>query len=245
MKRSTKLYGTEYFGDKVIVYDNSHPHSVLQIVNTGEDGPTSLVFDASGNFYVAHNTGGSSPVHKYNSAGTFLAGYAPAVEWLTGPAWIALASNQTTLYYTSGGSRVMRFDTVAGQLPDFASGLGVHCYGLRLLPPFDGSAGLLVGCESEIKRLNGAGAVVQTYAVAGLWELLDLDPNGTSFWAADTSFSGGLYRFNIATGAVEVGPIPIQVGGIWGLCVKGGTTAPPPQPKEYIYLRGKILAIER
>jgi hypothetical protein len=68
------------------------------------------------------------------------------------------------------------------------------------------------------------------------WFALALDPNGSSFWAGNPNTSpnsGTFYRFNIATGAVEVGPIstgvtfstsPFQTG-FHGICLKGEPTA--------------------
>ena len=105
---------------------------------------------------------------------------------------------------------------------------GGQAFALRLLPPGDGSGGLIVADRTNIKRLDGAGAVVQIYDAAGEnnWFAMNLDPNGTSFWAADFGTSN-FYRFNIVTGAIEVGPINTGTGSntVFGLAVKGEPTA--------------------
>ena len=90
----------------------------------------------------------------------------------------------------------------------------------------DGSEGLLVADEKDIKRLDGNGAVVQRYDVKGRngWFSLNLDPNGTSFWAADSE-ADELVRFDIVTGKVES---RFQAGPgntIFGVCLKGELTA--------------------
>ena len=133
------------------------------------------------------------------------------------------------MFYTSQGRRILRYDIGADvQLPDFAALSGAvppfDALALRLLPPGDGSSGLLLTDLADIKRLSGAAAVVQTYDAPGEdgWTALDLDPNGTSFWAGG-AFSGNVYRFNITTGAIEIGPIHACSGGgqcLGGLCVR-------------------------
>ena len=102
---------------------------------------------------------------------------------------------------------------------------------MRLLPPGDGSGGLLVADGEDIKRLDGAGNIVQTYdePSAAEWFALNLDPNGTSFWSADIA-TGIVTRFNIATGAIEVGPDPAPIRSeVAGLCVLGELTAAGPR----------------
>jgi hypothetical protein len=139
------------------------------------------------------------------------------------------------MFYASEGRGIQRYDVVSDtQLTNFATlpGSG-NAFALRLLPPGDGSGGLLVADRGNIKRLDGSGAVVQTYDTASddFWFALNLDPNGTSFWSGDASNSR-FYRFNIASGAVEVGPISTETatGTLFGLCVRGELVAAQPTP---------------
>src|SRR5439155_9788575 len=62
------------------------------------------------------------------------------------------------------------------------------------------------------------------------WFALNLDPDGTSFWSG-SSATNNVYRFNIATGAKELGPINIgpRPAELLGICVKGERTAAIPQ----------------
>ena len=117
---------------------------------------------------------------------------------------------------------------------DFATGLpGPNTFALRLLPPGDGTGGLLVATSNAgIQRLDGSGHIVQSYNAPGEtgWFALNLDPNGTSFWSG-SSASNNFYRFNMASGAKELGPVNIGSGGgqLLGICLKGERTAAIPQ----------------
>ena len=222
-----KLYTTNFGNTKVVVYNDASPHTIAQTVDTAAINPggqsESVVFAANGDFYVGHPDG-DEDIQRYNAAGTYQQSYNVAIE-ARGSDWMDLAADQKTMFYTSEGRKIMKYDVSAdSQLADFAvlPGAG-KAFALRLLPPGDGSGGLLVADAGEIKRLDGTGAVVQTYDVAGEdgWFSLNLDPNGTSFWAGDFG-TNNFYRFDIATGAVEVGPINTGVGtALFGLCVKG------------------------
>lgn len=230
-----KLYTTNFSNTKVVVYDDLSPHGILQTVDTGVTSPgghsESVVFDAAGNYFVGHPDG-NDLIHKYDSAGNLITSYVVAVDF-RGTDWIDVASDQTTLFYTSEGRAIQRYDTAANaQLADFSilPGSG-NAFALRLLSPGDGSGGLLAADGGDVKRLDGSGAVVQTYDIANedSWFSLNLDPNGTSFWAGNFG-TANFYRFNIASGAVEVGPINTGTGGgtLFGICVKGEPTAALP-----------------
>jgi hypothetical protein len=227
------LYTTNFSTNQIFRFQAAAPlHAQDQVTPTPgvtpppEASNESISFMASGNYLVGHADGGRD-VHQYTEAGLLVAEYDVATED-RGSDWIDLAANQTTLFYTSEGMRVLRFDIGTNtQMADFATGLpGSAAYALRILPPGDGSGGVLVADTQTIVRLNGSGAVVQQYDAAGEdnWFALNLDPNGTSFWSGDLN-TGNFYRFNIASGAVEVGPIASGGVPLAGLCLKGEPTA--------------------
>ena len=118
-----------------------------------------------------------------------------------GSFWVDLAADGCTLFYTSMGPNVKRYDTcAAAQLPDFnlAPLPGGVTHDLRVLP--DG--GVVVSSGELIARLDASGALVQTYAVPGentLWAGLDLAADGT-FWAANY-FASNIHKFDLQTGA--------------------------------------------
>jgi cysteine-rich repeat protein len=223
---SSKLYTTVFQDAKVVVFDTTHPHAILQTIDTSPgSGTESIVFDAAGNFYVGHAFG-DLKIRKYNASGTFLESYSAAIDF-RGTDWIDLATDQCTLFYTSQGRLVKRFDVCANrQLTDFAT-LPGDGYGLalRILPPGDGTGGLLVADYNNIKRLNGTGNVVQTYDSPGedYWFSVNLDPDGTSFWSGVATSS--FYRFEIASGNTLAGPLSPLVPYLTGICVLGEVTA--------------------
>jgi len=183
----------------------------------------SIVFDAAGNAYVGQATGSTHDILKYSSTGTFLARYTPTVS-PRGTDWIDLAADQHTMFYSSEGRVIRRFDVSTNtQLSDFVtlSGAG-ETYALRLLS--DG--GLLVADGDNVKRLDSTGAVVTTYDVTGLdnWFALNLDPDGTSFWSSSYFGSGDVYKFDIATGAV-LEHFATGVSQQYGLSIFGERTA--------------------
>ncbi len=224
-----KLYTTNFTNTKIVVYNDADPHTIAQVIDAAVNSPgghtESIVFAANGEFYAGHPDG-NGDIHKYDATGTFLQSYDVATE-NRGSDWIDLAADQATMFYTSEGGRIMRYDVVNDvQLADFAD-IGGTNYALRILPPGDGSGGLIVANTTDIKRLDGSGAVVQTYDAPGenAWFAMNLDPNGTSFWGGDF-VTNNFYRFNISTGTIELGPVSsLPVGNLFGLAVKGEITS--------------------
>lgn len=194
----------------------------------------SIVFDKTGNFYVGQASG-TQDILKFDSAGTRLASYDVATERL-GSDWMDLAADQNTMYYTSEGYTVKRYDVSSGtQLADFATSLpGAAAYAFRLLA--DG--GLLVADFANNLRLDSTGSIVDTYDIDGNngWFALNLDPDGTSFWTGDSG-TNVLARFDIATGAVlqsldldtlaELSGVQLFGVSVFGEITQGG---PPPIP---------------
>jgi hypothetical protein len=205
---------------------------VTQVIDTASATPfgasESVLFNASGDLWVGH-ADGNRDLHHYGPDGTLLQQLDVPTEF-RGSDWIDLAVDQTTLFYTSEGRRILRYD-LAGEAPlgDFAvlPGFGV-AYAVRLLPPGDGSGGLLVADSAEIKRLDGNGNVVATYDAPGedTWFAVGLDPDGASFWSADFTTSN-FYRFDIASTDVVSGPTHTGTPSatLFGLCVAGEPTA--------------------
>jgi hypothetical protein len=117
-----------------------------------------------------------------------------------GSFWVDLAPDECTLFYTSMGPNVKRYDTCGGaQLPDFNLDPlpGGVTHDLRVLP--DG--GVIVSSGEVVVRLDASGALVQTYAVPGestLWAGLALAADGT-FWAANY-YSSIIHKFDLASG---------------------------------------------
>jgi len=142
------------------------------------------------------------------------------------PLWTELLDTSDTIAYTLGTRTVKSFDFGEGaQHPDIATNMH-GAFALRELP--DGT--ILVADTDRIARVTQSGNVTQTYTVPGvsaLFENLNLDPDGVTFWTND-ELTGIVYRINISSGAVANGSgFPTSVGfsngtsGIGGIAVFG------------------------
>jgi hypothetical protein len=163
-------------------------------------------------------------------------------------------------YYTSEDSFIHRYDVATGrQLPDFGGGRlfprneiqDRRFHGLRILPPGDGTGGLLVAAGDAVFRFDQHGVNIQQYQIFndpdvmsnspesnGLvqgWYTLEVDPGGRTFWVSSHD-SGWIYEFDIASGrelqrirAVEYYPLgdPVFPNGqrIEGICIMWEYTA--------------------
>ena len=168
--------------------------------------PNSIVFDAAGNAYVGQKDC-EADILKFNAAGTPQAAFNAAPE-LRGTGWIDLAADGCTIFYTSEGVRVKRYNVCANaQGPDFnpvplpgtPTPFGMGAQAVRIRP----NGEVLVADDSVIVRLDAFGTQMLTYDVAGEpdgWLGLDLAGDGT-FWTTNFN-SGNVVRIDIATGDV-------------------------------------------
>lgn len=233
-----KLFTTDFSATRLTIYDNRAPHPIDQTLNPGakigaNSHVESIVFDHAGNFYVGSPDG--QKLLKYSPLTVLVATFAPAIEpGGRGIDWIDLAADQCTIFYTSEGTSIRRFDVCQNQqLPDFVDNLSNNgaAYGIRILP--DGT--VLLADLGEVIRFDANGNQIQTYNVPGEvgpsgssygWFAVALDPDGTSFWAG-SQFTGNVYRLDLSSGAVELGPVATGAGAgfLGGICIKGAPTA--------------------
>jgi len=200
------LYVTHWCADEACTTGNTVEKFNTNGVSQGTFGsgyncdPHALAFDTAGSLYVgqAHCTGAILKV----SPGSPSIEYTVAAE-NAGSFWIDLAPDGCTIFYTSWGPDVKRFDVCTDtQLADFnrAPLPGGETHGLRVLP--DG--GVLVTSGAVVSRLDSTGALVQTYRVSTgepqYWAGVDLVGDGT-FWAVNY-LSSNVYKFDLTTGAV-------------------------------------------
>ena len=220
----SELYTLNNDNEAVEVYDGNPPHSQVNSIHTPPQttGPLSIVFDKTGNWHISAMDDFIDVV-KYSPSNSVLDIYSPDQS----ASWIELAKDGTTLFYPNGVNEIDRYDLTTGtDLPNFSGALPAGpVYGPRLLPPFDGSGGLLAPATSEVLRLDQDGNIIQTYPIPGAQNLftVNLDPNGTSFWVGD-GLTNLLYRLNIASGAIEIGPIHTANSAssqLNGVCLRG------------------------
>jgi len=241
---------------KVIKYDGNPPHDILQTIDTQDAAaalepllildsfrPNDIVFAVNGDFYVSHDLGPNA-VHRYNSLGELQESYDVETHGV-GPQGIDLASDQRTLFHTTlqpfgtSAHPITRYDVEAvTQLTNFTV-LADPSAVVRLLPPYDGSAGLIATLISHIARVKSAGEV-DTYDAAGedFWFALDLDPDGTGFWAAGlrsappvgSPETGKIYHFTLGESSPDIvihgGPSQISAITVRGSHNTAASTAP-------------------
>jgi streptogramin lyase len=193
------LYSTNFQANNMTKFDNAGNVLVHPFGSGFGSAPESCVRNATGSIYVGQ-ANDSGDILKFSAAGAPQGSFDAATE-LRGTDWIDLAADQCTIYYTSEGTSVKRFNVCNNtQLSNFATGLpGPNAYALRLLP--DGGA--LVADTDRVVRLNSSGNVTQTYLASNYDSsflfALNLDPDGNTFWTADI-LTGLITRINIATG---------------------------------------------
>jgi hypothetical protein len=218
------------------------------LFDEGDNNSTGLTFDNSGNAFVALNAT-SADVRKLSASGALLDGFDLENEidatfgFSRQIEWIALGADQRTLFYSSGGKTIKRYDVTARtQLPDFNSDLpGTAAYQFALLP--DGS--LLVADYQGIVRLNPQGGATREYDVEGVddWASLATDADGGTFWAAGAGIFGErfIYRFDAETGGL-LAEIRVSNGvAIGSLAIRGETTlTPPPELTIAADLEGRV-----
>jgi PKD repeat protein len=188
------LYTTNFTADTVSRFSGNG--SLMGTFGSGYNcKPESVAFDQAGNAYVGE-TGCSHAILKFDAYGNLAAAYSVATEQ-EGSDWIDLASDQCTLFYTSQGSSVLRYNACSKQqLAPFATGLNTGL-GLKILS--DG--GVLVADKQDIVRFDSAGRKVMTYNASGesCWVSVALDSDNASFWAADYC-SSDVVQFNLNSG---------------------------------------------
>jgi hypothetical protein len=233
---SSNLYATASFGacfttgGTVTKFDNMGNRIGPFGSGYGAPGSTeSIAINAAGHVFVGQPDG-TKTVVELNAAGGHVADHAPAPQ-NRGTDWIDLAADQCTLFYTSEGNLVKRFNICTDtQLADFATepaGFST-LYAHRIRPNGD----VIAAATNGVVLWDSTGTLVKTYpAPAGtsLLFALNLDPDGTSFWTADY-FTGQVFRIDIATGTIlttfNAGPIT----RLSGLAIAGEITPPTTPP---------------
>jgi hypothetical protein len=222
------LYGTNFSGGSITKYDTNGAIILPNpFVNGGLASPESIAFSSGFTTFYVGQAGGTT-INQYNTAtGALLNSYTVDIQ-NRGTDWVDLAADNKTLFYTSEGNRVFRFDTATNtQLADFnvAALPGSIAYALRILPTGE----VLVADSQFIIKLDAAGNVIDTFTPPGtISELfsLNLDPDGVSFWTGDDG-TGLFYRMLISDGSlVDTFDTGVGSGNFFGLAVFGERTAP-------------------
>lgn len=236
--KTSRLYVTGFNGNYVARFNSNS--TFLDYWGSGYNSdPESIVFDAVGNAYVGQPDG-SGDVIKMDAAGNPVS-FFDVFREDRGSDWVDMAADQKTLYYTSEGQNIMRFDVSTNtQLTNFVSGLGSIAYALRILS--DGS--VLVANTGNVLHLATDGSVIKTYDISGedSWFALNINPDGTSFWSGNYG-TGNAYKFDIASGA-NLGTIATGSSAFFGLTVYGEkTVGVTPEPTTMVLLGMGLLGL--
>jgi hypothetical protein len=211
----------------------------MSTINT-QASPRSIAFSGNNTLYVA-SPGNPATVRRYSynsqTKQFSLSGQFTAPTDASTCIGIDLAPDQSTLYYVSGGRNVRTVanahsvtgSATATALTPNLPNPGTAC-GIRLLPPVDARStsprvasaivgGMLIADARNIKRLDSANAVVQTYnAGSGQdsqknWVDVALDPSAFHFSAVDAGFSR-LARFALSGATPFVVDLPAVPRGV-------------------------------
>jgi hypothetical protein len=220
------LYVTNFDANSISKFNNTGTLVAANYISAIATHPESCVFDTAGNQYVG--TADAPKIYKYSSTGTPITSYT-IIPDARGADWIDLSADQCTMFYTSEGTKIKRFDVCANtQLSDFATGLTGPMFSFRILP----GGGVLVAQTSQVQMLNSSGTPTATYTATGGTTLfaLNRDPNGTQFWTGDLN-NGNVYRFNISPAGNQA---PLFNAGIstalGGLAIFGELVVSQPTP---------------
>lgn len=174
-------------------------------------GPESVQFDRQGNAYIACAL--NVTLQKYDPNGTLLGSWAPARED-RGVDHIELHPDGRTLYYTSEGALIKRWDIKTNtQLADFVTVPDAStCYAVRRVPS-DGSWLVVVGdgdlyspSFAWVSRISASGTWMRNYPLPGYWLAfgMDMDADGQHFWVGAPALTTDIayaLKVNLATGA--------------------------------------------
>lgn len=194
--RLAALYVTDFTADTVTKFNGSG--SLAGNFGSGYNcQPESIAFDSSGNAYVGE-TGCSHAILKFDAYGNLQAGYAAQTE-VEGSDWLDLAPDQCTIYYTSQGTSIFRYNACTKQQGSTFTTALTTGLGLRVLP----DSSVIVADKQDIIHFDASGNLITKYTASGesCFVSVSLDPDGTSFWAVDYC-SSDILHFDIASGSV-------------------------------------------
>jgi len=125
------LYATNFSDSSVSLFNDQGGLVEARFLSGLNSHGESIVFDINGNFYIGH-ADGTQDILKFDPNGNPVATYDVATE-RRGSDWIDLAADQCTMFYTSEGFLIKRFDVCSNvQLSDFANIGSSPSFGLRI-----------------------------------------------------------------------------------------------------------------
>lgn len=258
-----RFFGTNVTNSLVDRYSIANAHPIVEPINSGRIPPappsaTSVALDSGANLFIGYAggvTNGIGTIEQW-AKDTSIGGTGKYTNFVTsfsvpvdnsGPGWIDLASDGHTIFYTSQGRKIYKFDTTTQTAVVWADLSTLNgnlkkgtLFAIKILPlSGDGSEQVLVADQGNVKLVKASGGVitgVTAFSFGSLSNLqalsLDLFTNTagqmglspTTFWVGDaTAASKNLLRFNMSTNTTEV---TLSTGaGVGGVCVDGAFNA--------------------
>lgn len=197
-----RLYATDFMGFAVARFDAKGRLLDGHWASGFEGNPESCVVDAAGNVYVG-TVEPARAVYKFGPGGSRLDVFHPRPVGSRGMDWIDLAADQCTLFYTSEGPSIGRFDVCTGEQKSDLAHVGGECFALRVRE----NGELMVACGPVVHRLSPEGRSLQRYDVPSEKLFgLNLDRDGRTFWTGGIT-SANVYRIEIDSGAGTESPV--------------------------------------
>lgn len=170
----------------------------------------SIAFDSTGNAYIGGAdvfSATDARVIKLSPSGVLLQTFTVPRED-RGADWIDLCADDHTLYYTSEGLKIKRFDLSTNTpLPDFAditgfvnpSGQPTQLFAIRALP----NGNVLAAGINDLYLFGPNGQVIRNYITPlNCFFSLAITPSGQEFWVQGCGPGAIMYKFNISTGVL-------------------------------------------
>lgn len=229
-----RLFGTnstDGFVDRYAIDNGDNNHSIAQQLASasGASLTQSVVFDGGKNLFVGYAGGAAggfgtiehwakdtNPASVTYGQYTFVSAFSVPID-NTGPGWIDLAADGHTIFYTSEGRKIYKFDSsqpvsannpvVWADLSTLGGNYAGTLFAIKILGPnYDGSNGVLVADQNNVKLITAASGIIISAQIfkfkqnSNLQALtLDAFNPTTTLWAGDAS-TNNLIQFNFSTG---------------------------------------------
>jgi WD40 repeat protein len=209
--RDGNLYVTDFSTNQVTIFAGPNDPHTISLFGGANTTPEAIVFTADNHVLIGGV--GNGGINEYTLGGVFVKTILAGVR----VDWFDLAADQDTILFTQEGARIKTASRSSGlQGADFSTAGGD--FALRILS--DGT--VLSADDQAVHRYDSSGNIIQTYDITGVdsFFALNLDPDGKSFVTG--SFANAtLYRFDIATGALDNPTQTIATGACLGSCLFG------------------------